>query len=209
MQILGQLTRWDDQRGFGFITPLNGGQEIFVHISALKGGQRPIPGEWLEFAVEQDAQGKKRAVSVRRPASKSSQRQAVAGKTHGQGQISLWPLGLFAFFLLAWMLFGKLSRFWLFIYGATSLISFILYAWDKSAAQSGRWRTPEATLHLWALLGGWPGALLAQKYLRHKSVKPEFRSVFRMSIVLNVVVFIFLASPQGQGILAGTVLGRI
>ncbi len=91
---------------------------------------------------------------------------------------------------------------WLLIYGTTSLISFILYAWDKSAARNGRWRISEATLHWWALLGGWPGAWLAQRYLRHKSVKTSFRAVFWLTVVLNVLLFVFLASPQGQGILA-------
>jgi uncharacterized membrane protein YsdA (DUF1294 family) len=70
-------------------------------------------------------------------------------------------------------------------YAATSLLSFILYRIDKWAAQTGRWRIPEAHLHLLALLGGWPGALIAQQTLRHKSVKISFRFVFWITVLLN------------------------
>ena len=49
------------------------------------------------------------------------------------------------------------------IYLITSIITFLVYAQDKSAAKHNRWRTKESTLHTLALTGGWPGALLAQK----------------------------------------------
>jgi cold shock CspA family protein len=68
MPIDGLLTRWNDDRGFGFITPAVGGQEIFIHISAFpKDGRRPKVGELLAFEIEIDAKGKKRAKSVTRP----------------------------------------------------------------------------------------------------------------------------------------------
>ena len=44
-----------------------------------------------------------------------------------------------------------------------SLLSYLMYWLDKEAAQSGAQRTPESTLHLVDLLGGWPGALVAQQ----------------------------------------------
>lgn len=66
----GTLTKWNDDRGFGFVTPAQGGQEIFVHISAFpRDGQRPQLNEALSFEIELDNKGKKRAVSVRRPGS--------------------------------------------------------------------------------------------------------------------------------------------
>ena len=74
-------------------------------------------------------------------------------------------------------------------------LTFLADALDKSAARRGAWRTPERTLHLLALAGGWPGAWLAQRLLRHKSAKPAFRSVFRATVVLNVAGLIVLASP--------------
>lgn len=69
--------------------------------------------------------------------------------------------------------------------GLMSLLSYAVYAADKRAARQGRRRVPERTLHLLALLGGWPGALLAQQRLRHKSRKAAFRAVFWLSVLLN------------------------
>lgn len=78
------------------------------------------------------------------------------------------------------------------LYLATSTIAFVMYAIDKSAARRRAWRVSEATLHFWALAGGWPGALLAQQVLRHKSSKARFSGVFWMTVVLNVVGFAVL-----------------
>lgn len=65
MRIEGKLTKWNDDRGFGFITPTQGGPEVFMHISALpKDGHRPKVGERVTFEIEVDKQGKKRATHV-------------------------------------------------------------------------------------------------------------------------------------------------
>ncbi len=90
------------------------------------------------------------------------------------------------------------------VYLATSVLTFVAYALDKSSARRGGQRTPENTLHVLALAGGWPGALLAQQLLRHKSAKAEFRSVFWGTVVINVVVFLFLCSPLGRSWWAAT-----
>lgn len=83
-------------------------------------------------------------------------------------------------------------------YAAMSVITFLVYAVDKSAARRGDLRTPERTLHLLALTGGWPGALLAQQFLRHKSAKVEFRATFWATVVLNVAGFVWFFSPAGK-----------
>lgn len=68
MRIEGTLTKWNDSRGFGFITPAQGGPEVFVHISAFpKDGRRPTVGEPLTFEVETDSAGKTRAKNLRCP----------------------------------------------------------------------------------------------------------------------------------------------
>jgi uncharacterized membrane protein YsdA (DUF1294 family) len=74
-------------------------------------------------------------------------------------------------------------------YALASLGCLAVYARDKAAAQAGRRRTPEATLHALALAGGWPGALAAQALLRHKTRKPRFRALFWITVVLNLAVF--------------------
>jgi uncharacterized membrane protein YsdA (DUF1294 family) len=80
------------------------------------------------------------------------------------------------------------------LYLLLSAMTFVAYAADKSAAASGAWRTPERTLHGLALAGGWPGALLAQHVLRHKSTKPIFRQVFWITVAVNVLGFVALAA---------------
>lgn len=84
-------------------------------------------------------------------------------------------------------LLHKLPVTVLWMYGGLSALAFLLYAKDKVAAKNGRWRTPEITLHTLALLGGWPGAGLAQIALRHKVSKPTFQGVFWVTVILNCV----------------------
>ena len=69
-----------------------------------------------------------------------------------------------------------------------SLLTLMLYAWDKRRARRGGWRVSEKQLHLVALLGGWPGALLAQHSLRHKTVKRKFRFVFWLTVIGHVAL---------------------
>jgi cold shock CspA family protein len=66
MRFTGKVKSWNDDRGFGFIAPTEGGQDIFVHISDCPGGSRPELQETLTFEVALNAQGKKKAVNVRR-----------------------------------------------------------------------------------------------------------------------------------------------
>ena len=82
-------------------------------------------------------------------------------------------------------------------YGVLSVVAFIAYAVDKSAARHGRWRTSENSLHLLGLAGGWPGALLAQQWLRHKTSKPSFTQVFWGTVIANSAGFYVLCAAPG------------
>ena len=101
-------------------------------------------------------------------------------------------------------LYGVVSLLWnpplllALIYVLLSVLTYFTYAMDKSAAKKGAWRTSESTLHWLSLLGGWPGALVGQHMLRHKSAKAPFRFVFWITVFLNVALFLLLASPEGQ-----------
>ena len=77
------------------------------------------------------------------------------------------------------------------MYLATSVAAVIAYRGDKFAAQSGAWRTRERTLHVLALMGGWPGALIAQTLLHHKSGKPSFQLVFATTVALNCAALLW------------------
>lgn len=81
---------------------------------------------------------------------------------------------------------GRLPALLLLAYGGFSLLAFVLYWHDKSAAQRGRRRTSESRLHLLALLGGWPGALVAQRAFRHKSRKAAFQRIYWLTVLLNL-----------------------
>lgn len=91
--------------------------------------------------------------------------------------------------VLAWLIItSQQSMFTTKVYAVIASVTFLAYAIDKAAAQSNRWRIPESTLHALALLGGWPGAMLAQTLLRHKSVKREFRLIFWITVAVNLLV---------------------
>lgn len=82
-------------------------------------------------------------------------------------------------------------------YGALSLVAYSLYRRDKRAAQGGKARTRERTLHLLDLLGGWPGGLLAQDRLRHKTRKASFQLVFWATVALNCAALAWLLADAG------------
>jgi uncharacterized membrane protein YsdA (DUF1294 family) len=82
------------------------------------------------------------------------------------------------------------------LYLAASAASIVVYAVDKSAARDGRWRARESTLHLLAVIGGWPGALVAQRLFRHKSRKPSFQAAFLLTVVLNCALLVWFWSAQ-------------
>lgn len=73
MQTQGTLSKWNDDKGFGYITPKRGGPDILVHLSAFpQDGRRPQLNEKLSFTVETDSNGKKSAVQISRLMQKKS-----------------------------------------------------------------------------------------------------------------------------------------
>jgi uncharacterized membrane protein YsdA (DUF1294 family)/cold shock CspA family protein len=199
MRFEGIVKTWNDERGFGFIEPTQGGQEVFVHIKALaQRGRRLAVKQRVTFEVELGPGGKKRARSVELVQVARAQPASRLASTAQWGTATLFAIPAF---LALYVLVGLLWRPPLVlaaVYAGTSALTFFAYALDKSAAQRNAWRTPESTLHGLALVGGWPGALLAQQLLRHKSAKAEFRSAFWVTVVLNVAAFVALCSPLGR-----------
>jgi uncharacterized membrane protein YsdA (DUF1294 family) len=83
-----------------------------------------------------------------------------------------------------------------------SAITFIAYGWDKHRAVRSTRRIPEHTLHLLELLGGWPGALLAQRHFHHKWRKTSYMLVFWAIVALHIAAWILWftsLSLQGRG----------
>jgi len=87
------------------------------------------------------------------------------------------------------------------IFIIASVFTFLIYAKDKRAAQNSEWRTAESTLHLYSLFFGWPGAVIAQQKLRHKSKKQSFRLVFWFTVLINIALVAALHTNDGSEIL--------
>lgn len=197
MRFEGTLKSWNDERGFGFIAPDQGSDEVFVHVKAFsRRNGRPAVGQRLVFEIEMGPQGKKRAKNV------EAVRIAVVKRSRREEEPADWDIAsllaipvLIAVYVCA-TAYWKVSPLWAVAYFVASIITFFAYAFDKTAAIRGNWRTQEGTLLGLGLLCGWPGALLAQKGLRHKSTKQSFRNAFWITVLLNLLAFIALNSPH-------------
>jgi uncharacterized membrane protein YsdA (DUF1294 family)/cold shock CspA family protein len=190
MRHQGKITEWRDDRGFGFITPKGGGQKVFVHVKSFSNRRRrPLGNEFVGYELVANQKDRPRAENV-----VFMNDSLTIPAEHGAGAFLL-P-GLFLLFVAAAVLAGQLPLFVLGLYLVASAVSFLLYKHDKSAAEKGRWRTKENTLHVFSLIGGWPGAFVAQKLLRHKSSKESFRNLFWATVVINCVAlsWVFFAT---------------
>jgi len=189
MQTQGKISSWNDERGFGFITPDGGGERAFFHIGTWSGEKRPVLEQSVRYQAGTDERGRPRAIKVRETGEQARTRRSVG-----------WAFVLAAAFLGALAAGAALGRYprWLcWLHLGMSLLTYLMYYADKRAARRNDQRTPENVLHLAALLGGWPGALIAQQLHRHKSIKTSFRSVFWVTVVLNIGALVYLASPFG------------
>ena len=79
------------------------------------------------------------------------------------------------------------------LYAGASALCFVFYAVDKAAARAGRDRISESMLLSLGFVGGWPGAIVAQQLLRHKTAKRSFRIRFWLSVVANIALFVGLS----------------
>lgn len=139
----------------------------------------------------------------RRPAGHRAAARQGAGGATGSLVVAAAFLGFVALAVLG----GWLPAALLGVYLGASVLAFVAYAMDKSAARKQERRTSERTLHLLALVGGWPGALLAQQLLRHKSSKAPFRMVFWATVLVNCMVVAWLLGAPGAG-MPGAILPR-
>ena len=144
------------------------------------------------YSKSSDSRGRPRAVNVDFVGDKISH-----DNTSESGAISFAVAACFLAIVGISVFSGKMPLLILGLYIMASLATFLWYAKDKSAARKGAWRTPESTLHLMSLVGGWPGALIAHQMLRHKSKKQPFRLIFWITVMLNCGAFTWLFTPEG------------
>lgn len=188
----GKITTWNDDKGFGFITPSNGDKQIFVHIKAFKNhARRPEVNRMVTYTEAIDKQGRICAAEVAMSAA-----AIIENVEQKNSDLSIVLGVFFIIFVAISCVFDRVQPWVLAIYIGMSLITYIVYALDKRAAQNNSWRTSEGTLHLLSLLCGWPGAILAQQKLRHKSKKESFRTGFWFTVILNIIFFFLLTTQS-------------
>lgn len=194
MRNKGKISSWNDKKGFGFITPFNGEKRIFIHIKEFNNRKRrPEEGVVVTYTLSTDKQG--------RPCASEAVMVGDSPAKKSNTNISMFLIiGAFAFLLaVSFFTISAQMPFEIFIlYLVGSLLTFIMYALDKSSALKGARRTPENTLHLLSIAGGWPGANIAQQKFRHKTRKQPFRFVFWVTVLLNCGVFLWLLTPTGK-----------
>jgi uncharacterized membrane protein YsdA (DUF1294 family)/cold shock CspA family protein len=182
----GRILEWSKERGFGYVE--GGGGRVFLHWREFKERhKRPEVGDVIFFELGQDKQGRSCATEARHAS--------------GGGRFRAWHsvvlAGLLALPVVATVrVIEPRLRPW--IGGwclAASLFTFLAYYHDKRMARAKEWRISEQTLHVFALLGGWPGAFLAQQCLRHKSSKGSFQFFF----ILIVGLYQFVAIDTLRG----------
>jgi uncharacterized membrane protein YsdA (DUF1294 family)/cold shock CspA family protein len=175
MSLKGRIAEWSQERGFGYLE--YEGKRVFLHWREFKEHhKRPEVDDVILFTLGEDKQG--------RACAKEAMHANDGGRLRGVHLLILLALlalptiavartqrprpgwGLAAWFLLA------------------SALTYWRYHSDKRKARAKEWRVAESTLHIMEIMGGWPGAFLAQRILRHKASKGSYQFIFIVIIGL-------------------------
>lgn len=194
----GILKTWKPDRGFGFIQSTASEKDIFIHIRDLKhAGYEPKMGDSVEFKLMSDKAGKVRAYDayirgqeIVHKAAKRTFDNKIVGKPNNKIGVLFILIALMPFVFSVLLIKEQRLVAPLFIYLIMSGVTFLAYAMDKTKAHKNQWRTQESTLHLLELFGGWPGALISQKIIRHKNKKLSFQVVFWFIVLLHLAVWV-------------------
>ena len=193
MKYQGRIQQWDDAKGYGFVEPNGGGTRAFTHIKAFKQrSRRPVNGDIIVYEVEQDRNGNHRACNISLLKDHKAKRLR-ANKPTSQRERNVIVLSIFSGALALLTLSGRLPFIIPIVYGAVSLLTILFYGIDKSAAKKEKRRVSEAKLHILSLLGGWPGALLAQQIFKHKRSKSSFMRVYWVTVLVNLILLGLIA----------------
>lgn len=184
------------------MVPNGGGERTFVHIRQFQNcPRRPGIGDKVTYSLSKDSRGRLQARAV----------SYVDKITRSRPSASVFPrraIGLVALLAVAASFFsGILPVVVTGSYVVFSGLSFLLYRADKAAAKKGTWRTAEQTLHIFDLLGGWPGGLMAQQRFRHKTAKLSFQMVFWLSVIGNIGGVWWLIRSGTAAQLSGAFIG--
>lgn len=195
MRFQGKITKWEDAKGFGFITPNGGGEEVFLHISAFSNQQnRPSINDLVTYITDQDKSGRMKANKVSYVVPYKWEQSVEPA--HRMSLIFISFTLLFTAFVFERTINGFLPRPFPLIFIGANLISFLYYYVDKTAAIKQQWRTQESTLHFISLIGGWGGAYIVQKMFHHKNKKASFLFTYKLTVLINCTLIILFAIPN-------------
>lgn len=178
-----KIVEWDEARGCGFLA--DGKQRIFLHICDFAERRRPVrKGDRIRFVHGHDARG--------RPCAQQVVQVRDGGPIRFSTLLSLGSLLVLP--VLAAMAL-PIAPQWIAGYALlVSVATFVAYAEDKTRARIKRWRFRESTLHFLEILGGWPGAFLAQRHFRHKCAKRSYQLGFWLIVLAyQLLAFDFLS----------------
>ena len=191
---LGTISDWREEKGYGFITPTSGGKAIFAHIKDYsRSHRRPFKGLEVIYRTATDERGRKCAIAVCPLCEPKNNDREIRQKIYSVAVSFSFSVVLSFLYYRDYIPVVVVA-----LYAFMSIFAYLTYAADKRAAELHTWRTSEATLHLIELLGGWPGAALAQSWLRHKSKKWSFRIVYMIVVIMNCSGLYWLVTPQGS-----------
>lgn len=199
----GTLKTWKDDRGFGFIQPNAGKREIFIHVSAFnKATRRPKVGDTILYRLSVTSDGKISASDAVIEGDRIVQNTTSKNSAVRLPVIPSFLVAIFSFLVClagtANFVLKTRNLLPLIAYPILSLITYGIYALDKSQAQQSRQRVPEKTLHLLEFLGGWIGGFVAQQTIRHKSSKLSYQIIFWLIVITHVVFWGYWLIGQKQ-----------
>lgn len=189
------------------MVPNGGGDRAFVHIKAFSSRRRrPVEGDAITYGLAKDSKNRVRAIDIRYKPDPARTRERTTARRVVRSSIQ----GLFGLAFVAVLsglyALGHVPTAIVITYVFLSVVAFLAYAIDKSAAEHKRWRTPESTLLALGLFGGWPGALLGQRTFRHKTRKAEFQFLFWVCVLINCGALTWLLTGEGAGHIRSSLL---
>lgn len=187
----GTIVKWFDDKGYGFIEPEAGGAQLFFHVRSIKNsGRRDLLGQRVNYERYIGNDGRPSADPVYLVTAEARTPRPVRPQRRGGSASAALPAALFSgAFLIAIFLLsraGHLPQVLPFIYAGTSVVTLFVYLSDKRRASARQWRTSENFLHGLEMIGGWPGALVAQRLFRHKTSKGSYQVTFWFIVLLHL-----------------------
>jgi uncharacterized membrane protein YsdA (DUF1294 family)/cold shock CspA family protein len=183
-RLSGHVAEWVEERGFGWVEYKGG--RLFAHIREFGKGRVPVKGDEVTFTQGLDPLGRPCATRL--------------VLQHEYKEPGLWSCSQLAVLMVLPFLAGLKLPVAAWAVPAAMLVASVaawrVYRSDKKAAEAGAWRVSETMLHLLELIGGWPGAFLAQKRYRHKTRKASYQGIFQSIVFLYQLVALDLVTDH-------------